>query len=551
MKEEYTDVMEKRERGRFPGGCAGGDPVPGVGVPDPGTGAWDAERGSGADDAEDAGNRFRESRPQKPENASGGRSSGENRPQEREVRPSAADDPSPEVERDVAARLERMREFFGRGLTREPSYRIDALRRLRRSVKRHEADIFDALHADLHKSAAESYMTEVAQVLAEADYQIRHVKGWSRPRRVSAPLFLRPSRSAVLPQPAGAALIMSPWNYPLNLSLVPLAGAVGAGCCAALRPSGSVPHTREVIERIVSDAFPKDYVTVFSGGHDEGTALLRAGFDRIFFTGSTSFGRRVMAEAARTLTPVTLELGGKSPCIVDTGARLDMAARRIAWGKLLNAGQTCVAPDYVLVQAALRDELIERLALAIEKGYTADPQTAPDYPRIVGRDAFLRLQALIGSSGRVAYGGRTDEDDLYIQPTVLTDVRPDDPVMQEEVFGPVLPVLTFDTLGDALRIVRSHPHPLALYYFGPANEGRRVLEGTSSGGACINDVVVQLSNPRLPFGGVRQSGIGRYHGRASFDTFTDCRSVVVSSASIDPPFRYAPFRSVKFYKRFM
>lgn len=447
---------------------------------------------------------------------------------------------------DFEALIRRQREFFDTGATKSTAFRRCALASLRKAVTERQDSIAAALHADLHKSACESYLCETGLVLSELSYMEKHLERLARVRHVKTPLAQVPADSFVMPEPLGTALIMSPWNYPFLLSLDPLIGALAAGCCAVLKPSAYAPATSRLLKELVESCFPAKYVAVAEGGRAENAALLDLKFDAIFFTGSVNVGRLVMEKAARYLTPVTLELGGKSPCIIDETADLPLAARRLAFGKYLNAGQTCVAPDYVLVQESVRDALLALLPEQIASFFGDDPLAYPDYGRIVNERHYRRLMGLM-ESGRPVCGGTGCEETLQIAPTVLTDVSPDSPIMGEEIFGPILPVLSYRTLDEAVAFVRARPKPLALYLFtADAKTEARVLRDCSFGGGCVNDTVIHLATSEMPFGGVGESGMGSYHGRRSFDTFTHYKSIVRKSGALDLPLRYHPYTEEKF-----
>lgn len=451
---------------------------------------------------------------------------------------------------DLAARLKRQRDLYASGATRDPRARVAALRRLRDAVRRHEQEVHEALREDLHKSAYEAYLTETSIVYHELDTQIKHLRRWSRTRRAATPLFLLPSRSRIVSEPYGHALVISPWNYPFQLSLAPVVDAVAAGNAVALKPSHKSAATARVIAQIVAEAFPDGWVECYVGPTELSNRLLAERFDYIFFTGSPRVGHIVMEAAAKHLTPVTLELGGKSPCIVDASADLRTAARRIVWGKLINAGQTCIAPDYLFVHRAVKRELLELMREYITHFYGDDPSQSADYPRIISEDATRRLSALIEGMDVYA-GGEVDVQARYVAPTILDNVRPDDAVMQEEIFGPLLPVMTFGQVDEVVDYINAHPKPLALYYFGRRRDGQRVIAQTSSGGACLNDTLLHVANSRLPFGGVGNSGMGSYHGRSGFDTFTHRRSVLISRNRFDVGIKFAPFGKLRTLKRFM
>lgn len=448
--------------------------------------------------------------------------------------------------------LENQRAFFASGRTCGYAFRRAALERLKAEIKTHLAPLYKALWADLHKSEAEAYLTEVTIVLREIDDQLRHLRNRMRAKRVHTPLFLWPSRSRIVCEPFGCVLILAPWNYPVQLTLAPLAGAVAAGNCAVLKPSPYTPNVSAVVRQIVESAFPPYHVAVVEGHREVNEALLAERWDYIFFTGSPELGRTVMRAAAEHLTPVTLELGGKSPCIVDNSADADIAARRIVWGKFLNAGQTCIAPDYLLVHQNIKAPLLERIKCHIRAFYGPDPKESPHYGRLVNDKAFERVASYLGN-GIILAGGETDPEQRYIAPTLLDLGRPTDgvPVMQAEIFGPVLPVMEFVRLDEAVEFVNRHEKPLAFYYFGSPATGRDILRRTSSGGACINDTVLHIANDRLPFGGVGQSGTGKYHGAESFRTFSNRKAVLLSARSLDIPLKYPPYRHFGWIKKLL
>ena len=444
-----------------------------------------------------------------------------------------------------------LREFFDKGTTRDVACRIERLKALRRAIIGQMKEINAALWSDLRKSEGEAYLTEIGMVLGEINYHVKHLRQGAKSRRQATPLAVWPSKSWIMYEPYGVVLIIAPWNYPFQLLLEPLIGAISAGNCVVLKPSPFAPATAEVIKKIVAAVFEPGYVSVFDGEGNVAELLLSERFDYIFFTGGSHFGQHVMEMAAKHLTPVTLELGGKSPCIVGRGANVEIAARRTAWGKFINAGQTCVAPDYVFVHENQRAEFVEAVRLTVKRFYGDRPCDSPDYPQIVHREGTERLANLIHASGQVVFGGEVNVEERYIAPTVLIDVEADSLIMREEIFGPILPVLTYREIDDVIRFVNKRDKPLALYYFGPKREAREVLSRTSSGGACVNDTIVHLANPRLPFGGVGMSGVGKYHGKASFELFSNLRSVVKSFTFFDNPFRYAPYKCLNLLKRFM
>lgn len=446
--------------------------------------------------------------------------------------------------------VHRQKEYYAKGITRDPAARVAALKRLRESILRREHELAAALRNDLHKSAYEAYLTETGIVLRELDLHIKNLAKWSQPERVGTPFFLWPSRSRIIREPYGHALVIAPWNYPFQLSMMPLIAAVAAGNVVALKPSHKTPETALVIKKIIDEAFDQQWVSCFVGKTEISTVLLEQKFDYIFFTGSTRVGLIVMEAAAKNLTPVTLELGGKSPCIVDRTAHLRVAARRIVFGKLINAGQTCIAPDYLLVHRDIKDELLGHMKHFITKFYGEDAAKSDDYPRIISQEAAGRLVALM--KGEEIYtGGAFDIPARYIAPTILDNVSPDSPIMQEEIFGPILPVLTVGDMNEAVEYINARPKPLAFYYFGHPADGEKIIERTSSGGACINDTLLHVSNPNLPFGGVGNSGMGCYHGRYSFETFSHSRSVLTSKTWIDLSIKFPPFKKISLLKRLM
>ena len=438
--------------------------------------------------------------------------------------------------------IQRQRAFFQSGATRSPGFRRTQLQRLQAAIEKHEQPFFQALHADLRKSPDAAYTTEIGLVLSEIRHALRCLDGWMAPKRRRSPLLAWPASGFIQPEPYGVALVIGPWNYPFQLLLSPLVGAMAAGNCVVLKPSEFAPRTSAAMAQLIGTTFPGEYVAVVQGERDTAEALLRERFDSIFFTGSTAVGRAVMAAAARHLTPVTLELGGKCPCLVCADAPLDVTARRIAWGKFMNAGQTCVAPDFVLADQRIREPLVRALKQAVQEFYGQDPQKSPDYGRIVNRRHFDRLTGYLGQ-GQVVHGGHQDARDLYLAPTILTGVPADATVMQEEIFGPILPVLDFPTLDQALDSLRVRPTPLALYLFTHERATQeRVLASTRSGGVCLNDTVTHMVGHDLPFGGLGESGMGACHGQASFDCFSHRRSVLRRSFAFDAKFRYPPPR---------
>lgn len=443
---------------------------------------------------------------------------------------------------DVPDVVKRLRAAFDAGRTRPVEWRRRQLERLAAMLHEREDELVAALHADLGKPAIEAYVTDIAFTRAEIDYTLKHLDAWLRPARVSLPVKQQPGRASVRREPLGVALIIGPWNYPVQLVLAPLVGALAAGNCAVLKPSEVSAHTAHALARIVPEYLDQDCVVVIEGGVPETQTLLAERFDHIFYTGNGTVGRVVMEAAARHLTPVTLELGGKSPVIIDRRANLSVAARRIAWGKFLNAGQTCVAPDYVLVDHEIEQPLLDELRAAVHEFYGPDPRHSPDYGRIVTDRHFARLTGLLEGGGTVELGGDADERDRYLAPTLLTHVDPTAPIMGEEIFGPLLPVLPVRDVDEAIAFVNERDKPLALYVFTEESAvAERVLAETSSGGACVNATMLHLAVPGLPFGGVGPSGTGAYHGRATFETFSHAKSVLAKPTRLDPKVAYPPY----------
>ncbi len=444
--------------------------------------------------------------------------------------------------------VETLRHYFQGGKTREIEFRIGKLKQLKKAILDREEKIEAALWDELHKSAYESYLTEISFVLQELDAHIKHVKSWSKPQKVATPLQLFGSKSRIVYEPLGVVLIIAPWNYPFQLLMSPLIGAVSAGNCAVLKPSPYTPKVGAVMREIIEAVFEPGHVVLVTGGKEVNQALLAERFDYLFFTGSPALGKVVMEAAAEYLTPVTLELGGKSPCIVGQEANLELAARRIVWGKCLNAGQTCIAPDYLFVHTSVKSRLLERIIGYIRHFYGEQIKESSDYPRIVCREAAERIAGLIENE-LVVYGGEVDLDSCFIAPTLLEVMEQDAPVMQEEIFGPVLPILQFQKTEEVIRYINEHDKPLALYYFGRTAEARRIMAATTSGGVCVNDTIMHIANAHLPFGGVGHSGMGRYHGKESFLTFSNRRSVLYATTKWDLPFRYPPYPKLKFLKK--
>ena len=457
----------------------------------------------------------------------------------------------------------KQKQYFQSGATLPLAYRKQMLHLLSDAMHRYENELSKALWQDLHKSYEEAYLTELSIVYGEIRNHLRHMRRWARPERKSSPLAILPATSKIIKQPLGNALIIAPWNYPVQLLLNPLVGAISAGCTAMLKPSPYVPNVSRVLTEMIRATFPEEYIAIVEGNRQVNQMLLAERWDLIFFTGSPSLGKMVMEAAAKTLTPVVLELGGKSPCIIDKDANLSIAAKRVAWGKALNAGQTCIAPDYLMIHEKVQDKFLKLLVKEWRHLLTKDPQRAKHFVRIVNDKALDRLisylpipnshevasnsEASNTPSGHLYHGGQYDRTDRYMSPTILTDVSEDAPVMQEEIFGPIFPVMTFQHIEEVPQFINQRERPLALYYFG--KKGDYVLRHTTSGGACVNDVIMHIVNHKVPFGGVGNSGMGSYHGKDSFLAFSHRRSVITTPTCIDMPFRYMPYKLFKWIKK--
>lgn len=449
------------------------------------------------------------------------------------------------TEQEIKNLVTRQSKYFQTGATLPVSARITALRRLYSAISSNEKEIHNALKKDLGKSGFESYMCETGLVLEEISYMLKHIQRFTGEKKVRTPLAQFHSRSYQKPSPYGVILIMSPWNYPFMLTLSPLVDALAAGNTAVVKPSAYSPYTSEVLQKILSQCFDPQYVAVVTGGRAENTCLLKEHFDYIFFTGSQAVGKEVMRNAAEHLTPVTLELGGKSPCIVDQTADIKLAARRIVFGKYLNCGQTCVAPDYIYCHHSVKDRLIKEVQKQIQKQYGKQPLRNPNYGKIINEKHFDRILGLIDEK-KVVYGGNSDRKTLQIEPTVLDHVTFQDAVMQEEIFGPLMPILTFDNLDDVIRKINSLSHPLALYFFtSDKSAAKKVTSRCGFGGGCINDTIIHLATTEMGFGGFGESGMGAYHGKIGFDTFSHYKSIVDKKTWIDLPMRYQPYQKLQ------
>ena len=445
---------------------------------------------------------------------------------------------------DISLILEAQKKYFASGKTLDPSFRVEILKKLRSLIIAHEKEIVDALWKDFRKPEFEVIGTESRFVISEISYLIRKIKKWSKPRRVPTLLVNFLSSSYIAPQPYGQVLILSPWNFPFQLAFMPLVGALAAGNCAILKTSQQVPATSDVMQKILSH-FPKELVAFVDGEHSVSSFLLEQRFDYIFFTGSTNVGKMIMKSAAEHLTPVSLELGGKNPCIVAADARLDLAAKRIAWGKFINAGQLCIGPDYLLIDRKVSDRFIELMTLEINSFYGKDPSSSPDFARVINAKSVRRLSELM-KCGEIVTGGNVDEQSCYVAPTIIRNVSPDDPIMKEEIFGPVLPIIEFTEFSEVYPIIERNPMPLAAYLFSESRKQiREFMNRTRSGTVAINDTVMQIASHHLPFGGVGTSGMGSYHGKKSFETFSNMRPVLVKSTILDIWLRYPPYKKYK------
>lgn len=461
-------------------------------------------------------------------------------------------EPAPfvETEFEVNDVLSNLRLFFNQSYTLDKAFRKKTLLRLMSEIRSREADIASALKSDLGKSDREAYLTETGMVLREIRIQLRNLGRWSRPQRVATPFYLWPSSSRIVHEPLGVALLMAPWNYPFQMVMAPLAGAIAAGCCVLIKPSPDAPATAGLMQEIVGSVFDPGHVRLLQGGIPLAQEILRQRFDVIFFTGSPAVGRIVMRAASEHLTPVILELGGKSPCIVDHDANLKVASRRIAWGKMLNAGQTCIAPDYILVHHSIKDAFIGALRHAFNELLGQDPPANPHYGRIIDAASHQRLQEMLDDAPQL-YGGACSRESRFIEPTVLDEPPEDSALRSREIFGPLLPVYAFNTIDEAVQRINNGGKPLALYVFASKKVAEDVIGRTSSGGVCINDTVMHIANPNLPFGGVGESGMGRYRGRYSFEAFSHRRPVLSSAKSFDPPMRYPPYPWFNLIKRLL
>lgn len=435
--------------------------------------------------------------------------------------------------------------FYFTGQTKSAAFRKEMLWKLKQAIESHEQAIFKALHRDLGKSQFESYVTEIGFVISSITYMMEHLEEWMKPEAVKTPIHLQPASSFIIREPYGSVLIIGPYNYPFQLVMEPLIGAIAGGNCAVIKPSETAVHTAAIVKKILTETFPSEYISVIEGERDETAVLIHASFDYIFFTGSAEVGKIVMKAAAERLTPITLELGGKSPALVDQTADLSKAAERIVWGKFINNGQTCIAPDYVLVHQSVQKQFIKEMVRTIQSFYGKDASVSADYGRIVNERQFDRLMKIIEQEREhLFFGGNSNRDNLYIEPTLLGNVSWNGPAMQEEIFGPILPILLYDNLADAIHHIRQFPKPLAAYLFTENEQAAQYfMENVPFGGGCINDTISHVGNIHLPFGGIGPSGMNAYHGKTSFDTFTHAKSMLKRSTAIPMRIAFPPYRN--------
>lgn len=438
----------------------------------------------------------------------------------------------------------KQKEFFYSNETKNVEFRINSLKKLRSIIKENEDAIMEALYKDLKKSNFEAFATEIGILYDELNLHIRKLKSWSKKEKKKTPIVHFPAKSYIYKEPYGVSLIIGPFNYPFQLIISPLIGAISAGNCAVIKPSENSPNTSLLLEKLINENFDEKYIQVINplGGKETVSYLLDLKFDYIFFTGSIKVGKIIMEKASKNLIPVTLELGGKSPCIVDKTANISLAAKRIVWGKFLNAGQTCVAPDYILVENRVKDDLLKALKAEINNQFGSNIKSSPDFPRLVNIDALNRVKNYL-KDGEIYFGGTFDDEDLYIDPTILTNIKDNSDVMEDEIFGPLLPIIEYSALDDAIGYIRSKEKPLALYYFSEDKKSiEKILSTVSSGGATINDTIIHVASSNIPFGGVGTSGVGQYHGKASFDTFSHNKSIIKRGTFFELPIRFAPYK---------
>lgn len=456
------------------------------------------------------------------------------------------------MENKISNILQKQRNFFYTHKTKDINYRINNLKKLKKIIIDNEDKIADAIYKDLRKSKFESYETEIGIILEEIGYHLKNLKKWEKQKKVRTPIIYFPANSFIKPEPYGVVLIISPWNYPFQLLFTPLIGAISAGNCVVLKPAKYSTNTTKIIEELINNNFKPEYIKVFTGGREINQVLLKEKFDYIFFTGSQSLGKIVMESASKNLTPVTLELGGKNPSIVENDADLNIASKRIIWGKLLNAGQTCVSPDYLFVHKDIKNILIKKLQGAIIQYYGKDSKKSVDYPRIINKKQFERLKELM-KSGNICFGGDIDEKERFIAPTIIDNVSIDDKIMKEEIFGPLVPIIEYEDLNYVINYINNNSKPLSLYFYSTdKNKQNRIINQTSSGACWINETILHIANPRMPFGGVGGSGMGQYHGKFSFDTFSHYKPIFKNKNFFDNSIRYAPYKNkIKIVKMLM
>ncbi len=448
---------------------------------------------------------------------------------------------------ESAAAFHRKADFFAKGITRSEDFRKESLQKLRKSIRKNEAAITEALYTDLGKPELEAYTTEIAIVYKELNHSLRKLSSWMKPQKIPVSLVHFPSTSHIYPEPLGVVLIIAPWNYPFQLIMAPLIAAISAGNCAILKPSEEAPAAEKIITKIISETFSDEYISVITGNGSEVVPFLFRNyrFGHVFFTGSTAIGKKIAGYAASALTPATLELGGKSPAIVSEDAHLKIAARRIVWGKFMNAGQTCISPDYLIVHKTVKESLMEYMIESIREFYGTQDQKNKAMGRIINEKRYEKLKSYL-HQGKVMTGGTYEDESLYIAPTILDNVSVEDTVMQEEIFGPVLPVLTYEKTEDICEIIQHNSHPLALYVFTENRDfEQQIIQSVQFGGGCVNNTLIHLSEPDLPFGGIGNSGIGRYHGKAGFDVFSHMKSIVRTATWFDAPVKYPPYSQIK------
>lgn len=450
------------------------------------------------------------------------------------------------MENNINERVLTCKKFFNTNATKSYDFRIAQLKKLQKALKENEKKLLTALYSDLHKTEIEGYFSEIGIVNEELKFAIKHLKRWMKPKRVKTPIVQFPSKSSIIYEPFGTVLIMSPWNYPINLTLAPLIGSIAAGNCSIVKPSNQTPATASAIKEILSGIFPEEYVSFVEGGRKENEELLNQHFDYIFFTGGVAVGKIVMAAAAKHLTPLTLELGGKSPCIVEKSANIKIAARRILFGKYLNAGQTCVAPDYLLIDESIKEQFITEAKKVLKEFFPTQTYLEMHFPQIINDKHFERLNSLIKDE-KIAVGGAADPSNRFIEPTIIENVNFDSPLMQEEIFGPLLPIITYKNLAAAVAEIKKREKPLALYLFTKDKSiEKKILMELSFGGGCVNDTIVHLATNYLPFGGVGNSGMGKYHGKESFKIFSNAKSILKKSYKLDLNLRYHPYSETKY-----